>query len=422
MRRQLFHVWLSCSIAFTLSLVIIRRTDAADRTLTIAGTCVAQDGKRVSGANVKLFWLYMPTDSTDTTKLRAEIKTTDNGEFRFPQLPPLVIGREGDWSEYFLIVTHPSFASALIRCGTYLLIREDREQLNVVLEPAASLSGVVTDTAGKPIVGATVYRRMVGGQTPLGIWSDVTDDQGRYCISDLALWAGDETLRVKYVFWVLHPNYGRKMGLYSQVPAKVDFQLGRAGIIEGTVVDLVTGQPAAGVRVKAGGIENHGFSDAKTDAEGRYQLRSLVADRYHVWAKTPERTVVAIRALAVSEGQTIEAPDLNLISGGLIAGRVLHFESKEPVARSAEGWRLTVALEGPSRPRPGSVESVSVADDGTFRIRAAPGENTAYLQCPWMVKGQSRKMPVVVEEGKTIEIEFYIDPQAQSPYQPPPAK
>ncbi|MGH7139533.1 MAG: hypothetical protein ACREHD_27625, partial [Pirellulales bacterium] len=100
------------SILTTLSL--IARAQAASENLTIAGVCADQDQKPVAGATVRLFWLYVSSQSAEKTKLLGQVTTTENGVFRFSDVDALVVGHENDWSEYFLVVTHLHYASALI--------------------------------------------------------------------------------------------------------------------------------------------------------------------------------------------------------------------------------------------------------------------------------------------------------------------
>ncbi len=415
-------------IGLLMALAFVCRADAADQSLTIAGTCLQADGQRIVGARVKLYWFYASNSSSDKLKLRGEIETASDGVFRFANVPVPIVGYEGDRCEYRLVATHARFASAVITPASTHQIRADHDQLHVTLEPPGVLSGTVIGPEGKPIAGATVFRPAISDQPLADIWRDVTDEQGRYCISDLPIWDRNKVLEwngtaikgVRHIFHVRHPDFGEKLGEFGEIPAAINFRLELAGMIEGVVIDTVTGRPAAGVKVWGQGIHTHSTPRTATDENGHYRLDSLAADRYNVWAQMPGRTGVAVGGLNVWAGDVVKAPDLELIPGGFIVGRVLHHETKEPMASTPDGQRLTVALEGPSRPRPGAaVESVAVAEDGSFRVRAAPGENRIYLQFPWMMTrpptGKPEEGPVLLREGETVTIDIYVDPQASKP-------
>jgi len=153
------------------------------------------------------------------------------------------------------------------------------------------------------------------------------------------------------------------------------------------------------------------FEETVTDEQGRYRLESLHGNTYNVWALAEGLTVVALDSFDVKQGQTREAPDLLLVEGGFIWGRVVDEASGEPVKPGAGS---NVAISGPSRPESGAaVTSSPVGDDGSFRIRVAPGHNRIQLR----PRGQwgrrtatfsPRNHRVEVGDGQTVEVVFTI--------------
>lgn len=405
-------------------LVVHATAEAAapgDDRIVVAGKCVDEHGSVVAGAKVRLFRVRHEDGGMSIIDFVNGIKSGADGTFRFADVrAPLHDSSATKWITHYVIATRSGLASA----AGFVDRERGSGEMEMVLGRAGRLHGVVKDKNGMPVQGAAVYRPCMPGAPLAGVWSAVTDNEGRYAIDDLPEWdansgqpvKGEEALRVSaYYFFVLHPDYGKKAALYSRIPSEVDVILDPAAIIEGLVIDSVTGKPAAGVTVQAQGIGQRGFAEAVSDAEGRYQLRSLDADRYNVWATASERTVKAIDSFAVAAGETKQAPDLELISGGFITGRVLHFETGEPLSRAADGRRIRIGLYGPSKPSSGAaIESVVVADDGTYRIRVAPGENRPYLQMLRVVKQTSRPGYISVAEGETIELDFYVDPKGQA--------
>jgi hypothetical protein len=396
---------------------------AGNDKIVIAGRCLDERATEISGAKVRLFRLHRQDRGSAIVEMIDATKTAGEGRFRFPDVRVSLENSDANEAiTHYLVTTHPQWATAVS-----IVSRErSNEDLEVVLQRPGELSGVVTDDKGLPVAGAVVYRPSVGSVPLEGVWSDVTDSAGQFSITDVPKWNADdgkqegqtkgrEAMRPSaYFFYVVHPRYGRKQGSYTRIPAIINVQLEPGAIIEGVVVDAVTGRAAAATTVQAQGVAQHGWSETQTDANGRYRLSSLVADRYNIWATAPERTLTAIDSFAILAGETKQAPELRLVSGGFITGRVLDFESGQPISRTTDGWRIRIGLHGPSRPSSGAaVESVRVADDGTYSIRVPPGENRPYLQSSGLVKRTSRTVPFSVQEGETVELDFYVNPQRE---------
>jgi hypothetical protein len=132
----------------------------------------------------------------------------------------------------------------------------------------------------------------------------------------------------------------------------------------------------------------------------------LNPDQYNIWAEAPDLTVIAMEMFEVREGGRYDAPDLKLIEGGFIEGRIVDAATQQPVTPPKNAQ---VSIYGPSRPKSGAaIESAEIKQDGTFRIRAAPGRNYIYLQPmpPWTPEVQSQW--VEVTEGQTTRADFPV--------------
>ena len=136
----------------------------------------------------------------------------------------------------------------------------------------------------------------------------------------------------------------------------------------------------------------------------------LLPGYLNVYAQHEGWTCVAWDSVAIREGET-HTVDLYLMKGGFIEGRVIDDATGEPVRPGAFS---DVGLHGPARPRSGAaVEVAPIREDGTFRIRAAPGVNFPYLRAheDWKVLGTPEHHAVElvqVEEGQTVEIEMRV--------------
>ena len=149
------------------------------------------------------------------------------------------------------------------------------------------------------------------------------------------------------------------------------------------------------------------FATATTDSSGRYTMPELEAGTYNTWAVRPGYTVVALDSFLCDGTTTV--PDLSLIRGGTITGRVIDADTGQPA--KLEGGMATIGLHGPSRPKSGAaIESAPLQDDGTFFIRAAPGKNLVYI--PWCGTNESSSAWVEVADGQTVEVELKVSTNA----------
>jgi hypothetical protein len=160
-----------------------------------------------------------------------------------------------------------------------------------------------------------------------------------------------------------------------------------------------------------------------TDADGHYRLESLSTGEYNIWAQADDWAVNAIDSFKAVAGQACTAPDLQLVRGGLIVGRVIDEASGLPVDMEQDS-RLTkhfhrpdVAFYGPARPRSGAAcECVPIERDGSFRLRTAPGGTYVYPRMgpfdEWELSAQipppNHDGMTEVAEGQTVEIEFRV--------------
>lgn len=396
-----------------------------EKPFSLRGIVQVEEGELIENATVRLYQVVRPPRQAETIELLSEVKSDAAGEFRFTNLAPPDLNAEGKKARFYsLTISHPGVASA-----TRMIFSADQgKSLDIMLKAAGTLRGRVTDGRGKPIAEAAVYVTGLGfgGRFVPDVMSDITDADGRYEIADLAAWDAEDTMtfdpktgigeQVSQCFFrVYHPDYGLKLAGYSKIPSSVDVQLEPAAVVEGRVVDRVTGEPAVGATVSAQGVDGQGWQTTAADAAGRYRLTPLVAGKYNIWAAFPDRTAAALDSLSVAAGETKQAPDIELITGGFIAGRVLDGAGK-PISRTPTGRPIQIGLHGPSRPRSGAaVESVTVSDDGTYHMRAVPGENFPYVMTGEVMDVFDRnprnalKRGVVVNEGSTTTVDFHAN-------------
>jgi beta-lactamase regulating signal transducer with metallopeptidase domain/5-hydroxyisourate hydrolase-like protein (transthyretin family) len=411
----------------TAARTVAASTEPDDKTVTATGFCLDKDEKPVSGARVTLYRSHPYEAKID--RVGSEL-SDDSGRFQFRELPiPPADTGDRTW-RYELVITKQGWGSLIQALYGTFWEKPKRCQLG----PAATLQGVVTDPTGKPVAGAHVRAHHLSVEALDGVMSTRTDNQGRYAILDmtagtldypaLKLEGGERLGVVRRYFDVFHPDYAHARPTYGKIPETVNVVLAPAGIISGQVIDQVTGKPAAGAVVFMQGalnsVEGGGYGQTRTDANGHYQIKSLLAGKYNIWASAPDRACVAVDSFAVEAGKTLEAPNLALIEGAWIEGRLVDAETKKSISGATKDGRLRVGLHGPSRPKSGAaVDGCDVDDQGRFRLRVAPGINYPYIQRSeyWRkTLGRERyQQGIEVRPGEAIGLEFRILPTEVPP-------
>jgi beta-lactamase regulating signal transducer with metallopeptidase domain len=383
-----------------------------EKSLVIQGLCLDDDGKPLEGVEV---WLFHFERHGVAPKENWQNKTGPTGEYRFEGLKPLDVEQQ----EHYLVAARKPKHTTCVR---RIFAGETQGDLKLPLSSdVGALTGRVTDENGAPLAGVEVFLPL--GYPLPGFLHDITDKEGRYSIADLNCWNADDTERfdpksgtreriAHCTFRLKHPDYPLTIGYYTAIPQEVNVQLKPGIIIEGRVLDVVTGKPATGATVAAQGLKERGFDAVVTDDNGAYRL-SLTPDRYNIWAQANDRTAAALDSFEATVGEVTKAPDLKLVAGGFIAGKVVDKVTGKPMTRHPGGHAVRVANHGPARPMSGgAVEGTVVQDDGTYRLRVAPGPNYPYLmhdvdaeRTPYNARSLP---PIMVREGETVALDFHV--------------
>lgn len=376
----------------------------------VRGCFTTQSGEPLTN---KLITVFEQSFASNTLRLIAKSHTDTDGNF---SLGPLESLSEKDIGRREYVV----FAPANTHGPSWKIIKADTDfrqikNIKLVANETIELKGKVITKENKPISGALIWIKQIipnnAGKTsdplltiaPLSGWYTTSDETGNFIINDAPN-------NVSIGIEVSHPNFATSV-VNANSSSPLDIVLDPAAVINGQVLYGGTKQPASNVTVQAQRIDRSYsyFAETETDLKGKYQLKSLPAGKYNIWAKEEDFTVNAIDSFEVKGGETYEVSSLNLIKGGFIKGKIIDANIDKPIR---PGYGADVAIYGPSRPKSGvAVESSLIEPDGSFKIRVAPGRNYIYLRPGKDYRQQVISPPyhwVEIKDGETAKVIFKV--------------
>ncbi len=301
------------------------------------------------------------TDEDDQPIAEAEIAITGWGRhhtfsdaaggYRLPLVPvedlELVVSAAGYWEERLAI---PEGAGGQI------------ERLDVQLERAPPVAGIVVDDGGEPVAQAVVTCTDRPGDSALRA---TTDQDGRFSLSAVA--AGCRgTAR--------HGAHGDAPVVVLRVGDGNRLQLGAGGAIAGFVVDE-SGSPIEGFTVA---VESHrGAGDGPPtrgraahqgvdDPTGRFELSGLSAGTYVLIASAAGHPPGRTAPLALAPGERLRGVRIVLSPGGTLRGVVRDEETGTAIAGAV------VVLDGVAQPRAPRAAVARTDEAGGYELSGAP--------------------------------------------------
>ncbi|TCM97580.1 carboxypeptidase family protein [Paenibacillus sp. BK033] len=190
---------------------------------------------------------------------------------------------------------------------------------NFVLFPIqGSLTGIVTDPSGTPIVGAIISLNVNVAGGGLLLTRFVTQTDGRYVIENL--------LPLQYLVTAAANPYQssfQSVAVAADTRSTLNFVLQpNPGILSGTVVDS-NGVPVAGAAVAVKMLSGTGVVIATifTDNDGHFQVSSLTPSIYTILASATDFQT-ASATVSVASDQTANVMLVLLPDPGSIAGQI----------------------------------------------------------------------------------------------------
>ena len=359
--------------------------------LAIRGRVRTKASEPVAGASVRGFAMRRGAGAS-----LSEATTEADGSF-------VLAGP--DQALYRLSVEAPGFGAANKEA------EPGGDPLDLVLEPAGTITGLVVDDRGQPVDSFRVSARAKDSSPMRPMMprsEDVTSDDGRFSLADVA--AGT------YVVTVTAPERatGTVPGVSVSAGAGVDVgtvKLGAGGTVKGTVTEQ-GGGPLSGAKVSVSGQGRDWMSfgqepEAVTDAAGAFEVKGVAAGTVQVTATHPGFA----RSEAVSaDVDPAKAPaDVRIVmsQGGRVEGSV----------RRRDGTPLGAALVSVASLGPGFMAftretSAATGADGRFQVEnVRAGRGTLSVLFAGATSGAMQSITrrdVEVREGETTNVDVVL--------------
>ena len=335
--------------------------------------------------------------------------------------------------------------------------------------PPVSASGVVIDIAGKPIAGATVYLRewslLRYSENPYDaqphdlLATTKTNDRGEFSFKNVASQAfrRDWPDRTPWDIFAVAPGYGLLGRHLVSAHENEDLQIAltREQSVAGRVIDE-QGNPVPDVKVTVGSICEldsdpfAGYADTgslylsfseiaphgRTDADGRFQIGSLPADRRltfefehdefvreHVLAAATKLAVPDAKMREVVDGKVVFKPQpvqtgdvaVTLRPGRKVTGQVLFADSRQPAVnakvmlwRQSRSWQTMTDAQG-------RFALHGIRDAGMHSLalylpsRELPGADASGVDLPGGGDYLNRQLPIdFAPDQQRIEVEIAL--------------
>lgn len=260
-------------------------------TAQISGTVTGSGGTPpLAGIHV---WIALWNEIEQDGYICAEVYTDENGDYLAAGLEPGTY--HVSFSDDNGVYAHQTYLGAFdVHSGTDIVVPAGTQvpDINVSLDPAANITGTVTD-GSTPLENILIGAYYWTGSYWLGAGDAYTDADGHYTISGL----GAGTYRVQFMDWnnqYLAETFDNVASLDSGLDlvlatgatiSNIDASLTTAASISGTVTDT-NAAPLAGIQVQAclpDGTNWVSIQTAYTDNDGVYFIGGLTSDTYRVW-------------------------------------------------------------------------------------------------------------------------------------------
>jgi hypothetical protein len=388
----------------------------ARTTARLTGHVVSPDGKPVAGAQVVYFlpWhggsprqvLSTQTDQVGAFAIDAPLPEEQDQRQRLAARAAGLAPAEVDAT--------PN-ADNRIELGLPSAIRvsfqmpDGSPAVGVRARPAGSTIGIVAGGSWSSITYPPAWS---------GELAQTTDAQGA-CVFDLPR-RSSTLLQIDDPRFA-QPSYSSRVktddDAHSQ-PATI--RLTRAGSVRGSVIYADSGKPAPGIHLialaRSSGEASHGaYGEVVTDQLGQYSIGQMGPGTYIIHINEHARldwTAAFLKDVKVSPGQITYVPDLKLVKGSVVRGRVFKSDSGEALAHVAI---LAVDLDSHEFP-----DNTITDANGNFMLRLPPGRARLQLQLlppqgysmdGFDGRNQDTQRQLLCVEGQDLNVDLKLTPK-----------
>jgi protocatechuate 3,4-dioxygenase beta subunit len=338
--------------------------------LTIKGNVRSKSGAPIAGATVEL-WSMMtanPYNKTPDSTPEKKATTSDVGAYEFRNLGQTTYSISARAERY---ATRTQFnVSPFNETG-------DTVTLDIELDDAVMLGGMVTDETGAPISGAYVRAVNIGNEYPSSGFV-TADRSGSFVMSDLAPGFYQVTAEA--------PGFGE--GKEPRVEAgtmDVVLRMPRRGSVEGRVFVEGTGQPVRSYVVRLR-LHDRGQAPQPTrneaqvsNAKGAFTLADVEPGEYTAFVTSNDYAPNESDPFTVARGEAVTDVEVRVREGGSITG-VVAARGGGPVAGAVvkllentyEDNALTQMFAVFENYSLGFDRQATSGADGTFALRNLP--------------------------------------------------
>jgi large repetitive protein len=277
------------------------------------------------------------------------VVSNQDGTFSFNNLTP---------GTYTILAAAPNYSTA--QAGVSVLANQTSTVVLTLVPNPGTVSGIVTDNIGNPIVNAIVQ---IFDQNNILIGSGFTDSSGQYIVGNLP--SGSFNVVVN------SPGFGQviagiNIGVGQDLTGVNIILIPNPGIINGQIINLTTGDPITGATVVIiDGVSQIPVATTTTSTFGNYSVSGLAPGSYIVSASKLNFTTEQTGAIVLSDSAT--RADLALGENpGNISGNV---EDTNGNPITGNGIQISVFNENNV-----IVVSFLANSDGTYTVPSlAPG-------------------------------------------------
>ena len=384
---------------------------------TVAGR-VTNGEKGMPGVELVL----LSPDTTSNYKSVARVTTDAEGRFRMASVPP------GRYQLMPLAPAHvvPEATGWPPGKPVNLSPGDTVEDMNFALTRGGVITGRVTDSEGKPVIGEQVQITPAQGQRPISFFMgqrNTTDDRGVYRAYGLA--AGQYKVSVgqdrnsgmirvggprRFYRRTFHPSATeeadakvvelREGGEVTEVDISVA-KASRTYKAEGRFVSAETGQPVAGLQFAFGSIMgegerkrvgSYGSSGQRSNARGEFSADELAPGSYAIFAVSDENVDwYSDTAVVEVEDADITGLEIKIRRGGSVSGvvQIEGVKDRAAYAKLMQQVSLARGVDSGNELAAPSWSRVPISPEGNFRIGGLrPGKLRIMLGWP-PVKGLS---------------------------------